>query len=79
MNFADRLDQAARRAGNPCLVGIDPHPELLPEPFAGVRDARLPREERARLLGDFAMKRHSERWLTAWALEKPAAKRPADE
>ena len=32
-----------------------------------------------RLLGDFAMKRHSERWLTAWALEKPAAKQPADE
>lgn len=32
-----------------------------------------------RLLGDFAMKRHSERWLTAWALEKPAVKRPADE
>ena len=53
MNFADRLDLAARRTGNPCTVGIDPHPALLPEPFAGVRDARLPRAERARLLGDF--------------------------
>jgi orotidine-5'-phosphate decarboxylase len=54
MNFADRLEHAVHRAGNPCLLGIDPHPELLPEAFAGVRDADLPRGERARLLGDFA-------------------------
>ena len=54
MNFADRLDAATRRVDNACLVGIDPHPELLPEAFAGVRDPELPRAERARLLGDFA-------------------------
>ena len=54
MNFADRLDAACRKVDSPCLVGIDPHPALLPEPFAGVRDAALPRPERARLLGDFA-------------------------
>jgi len=54
MSFADRLDAAARRVDNACLVGIDPHPALLPEAFAGVRDPELPRAERARLLGDFA-------------------------
>jgi hypothetical protein len=31
-----------------------------------------------RLLADFAMKRQSEQWLTAWALEKKAAPKPAD-
>jgi orotidine-5'-phosphate decarboxylase len=53
MSFADRLDAAVRRAGNPCLLGIDPHLELLPEPFACARDAALARGERARALGDF--------------------------
>ena len=53
MTFADRLEAATERAGNPCLVGIDPHPALLPEPFAGVRDASLPRAERAALLARF--------------------------
>jgi hypothetical protein len=32
-----------------------------------------------RLLDDFAMKRQSEQWLTAWKLEKSGAKMPADE
>ena len=54
MTFADRLHAAAERVDSPCLVGIDPHPTLLPEPFAGVRDPSLPRAERARLMGDFA-------------------------
>jgi orotidine-5'-phosphate decarboxylase len=52
-NFADRLASACAQRGNPCLVGIDPHIELLPEEFAEVRDARRPRAERARRLGDF--------------------------
>ena len=54
MAYADRLDEAVRRTGNPCLVGIDPHLDLLPEPFAAARDEALPRAERARALGDFA-------------------------
>ena len=54
MTFADRLDEAVRRTGNACLVGIDPHLDLLPGPFAAARDDSLPRAERARALGDFA-------------------------
>ncbi len=53
MTYADRLHGAVRAAGNACLVGIDPHLDLLPEPFAGARDVTLPRAERARLLGEF--------------------------
>jgi orotidine-5'-phosphate decarboxylase len=53
VNFADRLDAAVQTAGNPCLVGIDPHLDLLPEPFAAARDPAVPRAERARILGDF--------------------------
>ncbi|MBY0397026.1 MAG: orotidine-5'-phosphate decarboxylase, partial [Thermoleophilia bacterium] len=33
MHFADRLFTAARRAGNPVLVGIDPRVEDLPDGF----------------------------------------------
>ena len=33
MPFADRLDAAVRERENPCLVGLDPHLELLPEEF----------------------------------------------
>jgi len=47
VNFADRLDAALERVRTPALVGIDPHLELLPEPFAVARDARAPRAERA--------------------------------
>ncbi len=46
-NFADRLDAALERVRTPALVGIDPHLELLPPPFASARDARAPRAERA--------------------------------
>ena len=35
--FADRLDQALERVRTPALVGLDPHLELLPEPFAEAR------------------------------------------
>lgn len=53
MNFADRLIAAVERCGNPCLIGLDPHLDLLPEPFAIARDAAAPRAARARALGDF--------------------------
>jgi orotidine-5'-phosphate decarboxylase len=32
--FADRLDAAVRKCGNPVLVGLDPREELLPDPVA---------------------------------------------
>lgn len=53
MNYADRLDQAIRRAGNPCLVGLDPHPDNLPEEFAVVRDPEAPRAAKAQACADF--------------------------
>ncbi len=53
MSFADRLEAAVERTGNPCLVGIDPHLDLLPEPFAGARQGERARAERARLVADF--------------------------
>jgi orotidine-5'-phosphate decarboxylase len=46
-NFADRLDAALERVRTPAVVGIDPHLELLPAPFALARDPRAPRAERA--------------------------------
>src|SRR3954451_11254469 len=33
VHFADRLNEAVRRAGNPVSVGIDPRPEDLPPGF----------------------------------------------
>ncbi|WP_422929378.1 orotidine-5'-phosphate decarboxylase [Singulisphaera sp. PoT] len=39
MNFADRLNQAMARVGNPVSVGIDPRPEDLP---AGMLDGFAP-------------------------------------
>lgn len=53
MSFADRLEEAIARKGNPCLVGIDPHLDLLPDEHARARDPHCPRAERARALGDF--------------------------
>lgn len=53
MNFADRLQAALERCGNPCLVGLDPHLDLLPPEYAAARDARLSRAERADLLAQF--------------------------
>jgi len=52
-NYADRLDEAVTRAGNPCLVGLDPHVDLLPEEFAAARTGRT-RQERAQAVADFA-------------------------
>ena len=53
MSYADRLDDAAHRVGNPCLVGLDPHLDLLPEEFAVARDPRAPRRDRAGALAEF--------------------------
>ena len=55
MNFADQLHAAIERLGNPALIGIDPHLDLLPDEFAAARDTTRPRHERARALGDFAI------------------------
>jgi orotidine-5'-phosphate decarboxylase len=51
-HFADRLDEAVARAGNPCVVGLDPHVDLLPPEFAAARTGTS-RAERARAVGDF--------------------------
>ncbi|HEV8112060.1 MAG TPA: orotidine-5'-phosphate decarboxylase [Planctomycetota bacterium] len=51
-NFADRLDEAIARAGNPCLVGLDPHVDLLPEEFAAARSGAT-RKERANAVAEF--------------------------
>ncbi|MBL8858490.1 MAG: orotidine-5'-phosphate decarboxylase [Planctomycetes bacterium] len=53
MNYADRLEEAVRRAANPCLVGLDPHPANLPEEFAVVRDPAAPRAAKAQAAADF--------------------------
>lgn len=55
MNFSDRLALAVERSGTPSLLGIDPHPDLLPPEFAAARDERLPRAERAQALQAFAL------------------------
>jgi len=53
-NFADRLQAAVERTGTPCMVGLDPHLELLPAEFAAARDPGLERGQRAECLADFA-------------------------
>lgn len=52
-NFADKLDVGVARAGNPCMVGLDPHLDALPEEFARARDPQTPRGERAHAIADF--------------------------
>jgi orotidine-5'-phosphate decarboxylase len=51
-NYADRLEAAIARTGNPCLVGLDPHPQMLPDEFAAVRTSTS-RAERAEAAADF--------------------------
>jgi orotidine-5'-phosphate decarboxylase len=53
MTYADRLEAALARVGHPCLVGLDPHPDSLPEEFGVARSPEASRSERARALGDF--------------------------
>ena len=55
MNFADRLDAAIRAKGNPILLGIDPHLDLLPPEFELARDSARPRAERARWVERFCV------------------------
>ena len=53
MNFGDRLTRAALEIGNPCVVGLDPHLDLLPAEFDRARDASVPREDRAAAMAEF--------------------------
>ena len=55
MNFADRLHTAVAAKGNPCLIGIDPHLDLLPDEFSAARDRSKSRSERAQAMGDFCI------------------------
>jgi orotidine-5'-phosphate decarboxylase len=54
-NFGDRLEEALERVRHPSLVGIDPHPDLLPAEYAVARDARATPEERSRAVEAFAL------------------------
>lgn len=55
MDYADRLDEAVARLKNPCLIGLDPHVELLPEEFAVARDPDATRVERAAAVERFLL------------------------
>lgn len=55
MNYADRLEAAVTEKGNPCLVGLDPHLDLLPEEFASAADPAASREDVARDVCDFLL------------------------
>lgn len=69
-SWIDRLDAAVRRVGNPCLLGLDPHLDLLPAPFAVARDADAPRAERADAVARFCME------LVELAASRVAAVKP---
>ena len=53
MNYADRLQAAIEAKGNACLVGLDPHLDLLPSAFEHARDAQCPRADRADAIAEF--------------------------
>ena len=53
MTYADRLDAAIASLGNPCLVGLDPHVDSLPEEYAVVRDPKAPRAAKAQACSAF--------------------------
>lgn len=55
MNYADRLEAAITKHNNPCLIGLDPHLELLPDEFAIARDESAPRAERAKAVEEFLL------------------------
>jgi len=55
LNYADRLDATISRLKNPCLIGLDPHLDLLPEEFAVARDPSASRAERARAVEEFLL------------------------
>jgi orotidine-5'-phosphate decarboxylase len=54
-NYADRLEAAVAELGNPCLVGLDPHLDLLPDEFAVARDSGAPRAARAAAVEEFLL------------------------
>jgi len=70
MSFADRLDAAVEEVQNPCVVGIDPHLDLLPDEFAVVRDRAAPRAARADAMARFC------RELVALCAGRVAAVKP---
>src|SRR5688572_28653583 len=53
MHYADRLEAAIEAAGNPCLVGLDPHLDALPEEFAVARNPDAPRSVRAAAVAEY--------------------------
>jgi orotidine-5'-phosphate decarboxylase len=53
--FCDRLEHAIDKLGNPCLVGLDPHLDLLPEEFAAAQDPSASRAERAEAVEQFLL------------------------
>lgn len=55
MNYADRLEAAIAERGNPCLVGLDPHLDLLPEEYAVARDPAASRATRAEAVEEFLL------------------------
>ena len=50
--FADRMVETIRRAGNPCVVGLDPRIELMPE-FIRAGRGELTRDVVRAIIGDF--------------------------
>lgn len=44
-NFADRLIEAIKEKGNPCIIGLDPRLELIPKDFFPAEGADLSRDE----------------------------------
>jgi len=55
MKFIDRLDAAQETTRTPALIGIDPHLDLLPEPFQLARDTNAPRSDRAAAMQAFCI------------------------
>lgn len=53
MTWSDTLENAVAAAGNPCLLGLDPHLDLLPDAFAVARDPQATRMKRAQALAEF--------------------------
>ena len=55
MTYADRLEAAVGQTRNPCLVGLDPHLDLLPPEFAAASDPAASRAERAAAVTSFLL------------------------
>lgn len=70
MNFADRLHAAVEEKGTPCLLGLDPHPDLLPEEFAVARKPEVSRGRRADAVETFCCR------LIDLAADRVAAVKP---